>query len=157
MNNEEKVVLNLIKEANVSALWIQKTLRLKEHSPEIRSILRNMEDQYNIPSPFNPGLLIAMSYMFFVLPKEKFFDDLSLQDLELSSFNVIKGNKDNDTILRRVRNSLTHGNFTMVKNFFVFNDKYKNEEEYSFICSIDIVEFGNLINEMLERIKQLKY
>lgn len=130
---------------NSSIKWIEKTVDRKNRDKTIREIANDniIElDQLNQSNPFNPALLIAAAY-FFLYPKESG----EKYSIATSAFTVLEGK--NENLLRRLRNSLSHGNYTFRgKNIIEFTDSKKDGNDF-IRFHIDFKQFGQFLNECL--------
>src|ERR1035438_9805415 len=59
----------------------------------------------------NPGLVLAACYIYFVYPRETAFDVINFDGIDLSSFEPAP--PEAHRMLRRLRNSLSHGRFSI--------------------------------------------
>lgn len=91
----------------------------------------------------NPGYLMMLAYALLVIPKEIMKkEQLSDQDFPFSTKNVFKFirpknyNSDSSNFLRKMRNSVSHGHFTLEadqnngSSLFTFWDEYNEKENF---------------------------
>ena len=132
---------------NSSILWIEKTVSIENRAKTIEDIAK--ENGFNLDktdqsNPFNPALLLAGAYLFFLYQKEC---DTDFSNVDTSDFVVKEGN-DSD-LARRLRNSIAHGNFTFLnENMIEFTDfKRNNTDVVKF--QISMSDLGKFIDNCL--------
>jgi hypothetical protein len=136
---------------NSSFLWIEKTVSIENRKKTIEDIAK--ENGFNIDdvnqfNPFNPALLLAGAYLFFLYPKEC---DINFAEIDTSDF-VVKSGDEND-LARRLRNSIAHGNYTFLNgNIIKFKDSNKGKNVVIF--QISMKDFGKFVNNCLANISK---
>jgi hypothetical protein len=132
---------------NTSNRWIETTVNVKNRDLTIKQIETENGFELNRSSeldPFNPALVMASAYIFFVYPKEH---EKNLPKIEYSNFTVIQG-KSYD-LERRLRNSIAHGNYEFLEgNIIKFTDHNNGKNLIEF--SIPLVDFANILNSRLK-------
>jgi HEPN family protein len=148
---------NLIIQGNISLLWIQECLDKKNTDKKIGKLLNEFYDKNEKISVLNPGTLFMATYLLFLYPKES--EITNFDNIDLTEFNIntkgLKQNNETDKsyLLRRIRNSIAHGNFKIENNQIIFNDNNKSGSN-PFKASIQISKFGSFINEFMIKAKE---
>jgi len=140
---------------NTSCRWINVTTDVKNRTKTIQDLATNNKfdlDSESELNPFNPALLMASAYIFFVYPKEHSV----LVEFDTSEFTIIHG--ENKELERRLRNSIAHGNYKFLeKNVIEFTDSYPDGGNLV-IFSIPMVTFGDVLNKCLKKtLKTLRH
>jgi hypothetical protein len=131
---------------NSSILWIEKTVSIENRRKTIEDIAK--ENGFNLDrtdqsNPFNPALLIAGAYLFFLYQKEC---ETDLSKIDTSDLVVKEG--DGLDLARRLRNSIAHGNFTFLnENVVEFMDS--NGKNNVVRLQISMGDLGKFINNCL--------
>lgn len=163
---EIKTDWNLIIQGNISLLWNQECLKPENRKKTIEELLSEFRLKYENCGILNCGTLFMATYLLFVYPKEKEFESCDKSNLKTDAFKITDNdyvkNKivDSSYIVRRIRNSLAHGNFTIEEDVITFEDWVPNEKELKpdyFKCKIRVGEFGNFINSFMFEIKNQRF
>lgn len=92
----------------------------------------------------NPGLVLAACYIYFVYPREATIASISLNGLDLASFAPRPS--DPRELLRRLRNSLSHGRFSIdADGFFMFRDQRPDGTDV-FSTRIHFTQLGQFVD-----------
>lgn len=144
---------DLIIKGNLSLLWIQETLKPENKSKTVGELRKNFENKNEQTQPLNIGTLFMAAYPLFLYPLES--GNIDTNKIQLSDFKFItKGNKpnnetDNEYLIRRLRNSIAHGNLTMDTNMIIkFEDNNKSKSN-PFVAEIHFSKFGEFINQFM--------
>jgi HEPN pEK499 p136 len=123
MNDKSNFDPRLILAANRSFGWIFKCHSLYDPNQDDR--LRDLLAPHihdNGCDLINPGLVLAACYIYFVYPRETVLEKIDLSLLDSSAFKPSKNIATLD-LIRRIRNSLSHGRFEIDdKGMFVLRD-----------------------------------
>lgn len=149
-------VYNVIFQGMMGVDWIFKCECDKDFQKQsVGKALEEFKRQNEGISPFNIGVLMMASYLFFVYPKESALLDISeiVEEIEeVKKFDIIQPkNKKADQkkfavyILRRIRNSISHSNFKFDKEYIIFKDQSPCKNNDIFEAKIKIGDFGNFI------------
>lgn len=131
---------------NSSFLWIHKTVNIENRKKTIEDIAKENDfnlDEMDQSNPFNPALLFAGAYLFFLYQKEC---DQDFTNIDTSDFVVKEG--EGCDLARRLRNAIAHGNYTFLDgNIIEFTDSNRGKNVVKF--QISMLNFGNFINKCL--------
>lgn len=88
----------------------------------------------------NPGLVLAACYVYFIYPREAMVGNVTVSESDLRSFRVSE-NAEPSQVLRRLRNSLSHGDFSIDDaGIFTFCDRE------SFEIRVHFVDLGTFVD-----------
>lgn len=131
---------NLLTQAQISIGWLLESAKNENASlTEYRRQNENCEI-------LNPGILMAYAYIAFVYPKETALNAVDVNDLNFSKFTIEpdKTLKPKD-IVRRLRNSIAHGRFTVSPNAEItFEDNCRCGKD-PFRARISCGDFGHFV------------
>lgn len=156
MDTKDYDLFNLITQAQIGVSWIFESTVVKNAQVEqLNEVLNEFKLNNGNIDIFNQGTALMYAYISFLLPKESIFSQINTNNINISGFNIIQGNKKD--IFRRLRNSLAHG-YIEVKNkaYFVFRDK-RNKEPFDFEVEITFQEFGQFVQEFYNNLKKLYF
>ena len=124
MDNARRFDPRLLFDANRSFSWIFKcrNLFVARRNTNLRHLLApHMHgDACDL---INPGLVLAACYIYFVYPKETALMGVDLSTLDTSGFKLSSQIAPLD-LIRRIRNSLSHGRFEIDDGgFFTLRDR----------------------------------
>jgi len=148
---------NLVIQADISMLWIQECLKPENSQKTVEELLNEYTKNNENINLINPGLLIMSAYILFVYPKESDTSNFDYSTIDTSGFDIKVGEKrDNNSICRRIRNSLSHANFNIDKyNMITFKDSNTNNKcnNDPFETCIKCEDFGEFVNEIMLKYK----
>ncbi|MCD4792418.1 MAG: hypothetical protein K8R54_04235 [Bacteroidales bacterium] len=146
---------NLIIQGNISLLWIQETLKPENRNKTINELLIDFKNEYEQTEPLNIGTLFMATYLLFLYPRESEIININISKAQISDFYIkTKGNKqsnetENEYFIRRLRNSIAHGNFIIDTDLKIkFEDNNKSKSNL-FVAEIHLPKFGKFINEFM--------
>jgi hypothetical protein len=89
-------------------------------------------------------LALAACYIYFVYPRETAFDVINLEGIDLSSFDPAP--PEAHGMLRRLRNSLSHGRFSIDDlGIFTFRD-HKPDGADPFAVRVHFADLGTFVD-----------
>ena len=95
----------------------------------------------------NPGLVLAACYIYFVYPREA-LGPIDLSGIDLSPFDLSEPAAAHE-VLRRLRNSLSHGRFSINdEGFFMFRDQRSDGTD---AFAIRVHFLGKFVDDFGER------
>ncbi|TCK98029.1 hypothetical protein EDC19_0440 [Natranaerovirga hydrolytica] len=101
---------------------------------------------------WNQYQMLTSLTAFIVIPKETFWNDVS--DIELSKLSERWGLRNVSSkyadmklkfFLRKIRNSISHGNIEIDKTVFIFKDKNPDTSKYDFIVNLTYDELSKFV------------
>ena len=144
----------LIKQVNYSLGFLFRVQDVVKLNPNktIKEVLSEYErlENFGGKSLINPGIALAAAFMYFIYPRESIVDSLELSNIDFSNFRIVEKQSNNPIIdkeiIRRLRNSLAHGNFTydFQKGEYTFIDDNRSHSDY-FEMKIIGPRFGEFI------------
>lgn len=149
--------LSLMVQGNISLLWIQACSKTENHDRKVGDLLADFRKKYKADIN-NNSLILMASYLFFVYPKEIYFDIIDYSSVDTSKFEVIvceeeESKRDSKYICRRVRNALAHSNIHIDENMLItFEDDNLKKTDY-FKCTIPFPDFGKFVNDFFFDVK----
>ena len=154
---------NLIIQGNISLLWIQECLKSENRGKQVGDLINEFKLRNENCEILNPGTLFMATYLLFLYPKESELAALDLKNIDTSQFDIkaLGTKKKNETnkayLLRRIRNSIAHANFSIKSDFTIeFEDNNKQGTNY-FKVEIGLSEFGNIVNNYIFEAKRQKF
>lgn len=151
---------NLIIEGNLSLLWIQETLNPINKNKTIDEVLKEFKVRNKNIDPLNVGTLFMATYLLFLYPRESEFKNIDINSIDISGFEIkIQGSKpnnesDNEYLIRRIRNSIAHGNFTIEHNLIIRFEDNNMQNSNPFVTEILLSKFGSFINDFMFTVKE---
>jgi len=92
----------------------------------------------------NPGLVLAACYIYFVYPREA-IESIDLSGIDLSSFRISPQIGPNE-VLRRLRNSLSHGRFEIDEaGIFTFREHKADGTDLS-VVQVHFADLGTFVD-----------
>ena len=147
MNDKSNFDPRLILAANRSFGWIFKCHSLYDSDQDDR--LRDLLAPHihgKACDLINPGLVLAACYIYFVYPRETAIKMIDLSLLDSSAFKLSK-NITTHKLVRRIRNSLSHGRFEINdRGIFVLSDN-NLEGTDPFETEIHFTDLGEFAEE----------
>ncbi len=150
---------NLIIQGNISLLWIQECLKKENSNKTINELLKGFKLRNENCDILNSGTLFMATYLLFLYPKESELTNVNIEDINIAQFQITAlGEKANNEetdkayLLRRIRNSIAHGNFKIEQSSIEFKDNNKSNTNL-FESKISIGDFGNFINDFMFKAK----
>lgn len=149
---------NLIIQGNISLLWIQECLKSENSDKKIGALLKDFKLKYENCDILNPGTLFMATYLLFLYPKESELTKINIDDIDTEKLQIItlgtklRAETDKTYLLRRIRNSIAHGNIQINRGIIVFKDNNKSNTN-PFKAKISIEGFGNFINNFMFKAK----
>ncbi|AJH13659.1 hypothetical protein [Myroides profundi] len=154
---------NLIIQGNISLLWIQECLKPENENKTIKDLLNEYRLKNENVTILNPGCLFMAAYLLFLYPKESEIVSTNLSFINTGIFDIITmGVKSPDEskeeyIVRRIRNSLAHGNFEIDDNLVITFEDNNSAKTNLFRTKIRFNQFGELINNFMQESKNTRY
>jgi len=112
--------------------------------------------------PLNVGTLFIATYLLFLYPRESEFKNIDINSIDISGFEIkTQGSKtynesDNEYLIRRIRNSIAHGNFTIGQNLIIRFEDDNKQNSNPFATEILLSKFGSFINDFMFNLKPKK-
>lgn len=155
---------NLILQGYMSILWLQECAKDENLDKSLRDLRSEFEAKYPPHEKLNIGVLVMAAYLCFLYPKEsEVIGKMPDKGISIDKFTVtipgIKKGNENEiaNLLRRIRNSLAHANFTDGGNAITFHDQNPNNSEDIFEAEILYSDFGDFINTYIFVSKDEKF
>jgi len=148
---------NLIIQGNISLLWIQECLEKENSDKTIDELLKDFKSKNENCDILYHGTLFMATYLMFLYPKESELTNINIEDIDIAQFQISTlGTKANNEetdkayLLRRIRNSIAHGNFKIEQNNIEFKDNNKSN------CNLfeAKISIGNFINDFMYKAKK---
>ncbi|MEZ7821149.1 MAG: hypothetical protein QMB51_02470 [Patescibacteria group bacterium] len=149
---------NLVIQSNISLLWLNECMKKSNQNKKVEDLMKEFQARNENVGILNSGTLMMASYFLFLYPREQEGFDVC-QNIDISKFQIIEkgiANKDESQeqyIVRRIRNSLAHGNFIVDNNIIIFADNNKTNTN-KFNVNIPFIDFGKFINEFFFKSKE---
>jgi hypothetical protein len=148
MSNKPKTFqVDLVMGANRSMYWIFESFDEFKRNPD--QPLKTLFSKYvhnGQCTLINPGIVLALAYVYFVYPHQSILEQLDLSKLRFDSFNTEESLTNND-LLRHLRNSLAHSRYWIDEfGVFHFTDVSKNGRP-NFSSTIHGAEFGHFVQD----------
>lgn len=159
MITEKMQILDLITQAQIGTHWLSLTEMKYTSTEHFCDVLREFKSSHgNIPI-FNVGTLLSYAYISLVLPKQTIFEGLDYSQIDITQFKIIYNTytKDNDkeeSMVRHIRNALSHGNISVKNNKFYFKDQNPKDPEKQIEVEIEFGAFGNFLDNTFHLFKK---
>jgi hypothetical protein len=144
---------NLVIQARISISWLFESVQIKE--PKFSDYLQQFKKKNEGCDIINPGILIAFAYIAFVYPKETSLDMIDVSELDFSKFSFRKdeGEVKPKAIVRRLRNSIAHGRYSIARDAKItFEDNCTCGKD-PFTAEIACGDFGAFITSFCTKAK----
>ncbi len=140
---------------NISLLWCQECMSPKNQNRSVGELLAEFSIKYEGVPLLNVGTLIMAAYPLFVYPQQAEFDKVDYNKISTDRFEVRVGTSSNKRkrFCGRIRNSLSHGNFTITDSHILFEDNNREKTD-AFSATIKIEDFGKFINNFMFEAKK---
>ncbi len=150
MINQHETDWNLVTQAQISISWLFQSTKTNDQN--VQGALKAFTEEHEGCDIINPGILMAYAYICFVYPRETAIKSIDDKRLDFSKFNITIGqNKD---VLRRLRNSIAHGRFSISSDAKItFTDNRKDGKD-PFCAEISCGDLGSFVQSLCYEIKR---
>lgn len=152
--NKPNTDWNLVTQAQISISWLFESVQSKE--PKISDYLQQFKMKNEGCDIINPGILMAFAYIAFVYPREtSLFDKIDVSRLDFSKFKFLEnvGKLSPKDIVRRLRNSIAHGRYSITPDAKITLEDNCNCGKDPFKAEIICGDFGTFINSFCAEVK----
>lgn len=141
----------LLNQAMIGINWLKEISDEDNANKTSLEILKSKEVSLFIKDErvLNVGVLIMATYILFVYPQQKEFDQLDFSKIDISKFNITLqegNNNDPKALCRRLRNSITHAKFEVLHKDQILKFKDDNNGTNRIEFEIETVSMGEFID-----------